>query len=170
MPRKNQKRKNTNNSQPSGRRKGKPIKFNQNELEDERKRHLDIESIENDALNTDDTIQNDCNDISVEHHFSQKSINNVTNIEEVDNGTMMNEIPQTDFSTIGQPSNSDANIDSMFYKYFSFISLSISFINFFLLRVWHIWWRFSKNKNNFFAFIAAISILFLYFVIKKNNI
>lgn len=51
MPRKNQRRKNVNSqSQSSGQRKAKPIKFNPSDLEVEQKRLLDIESIENDAI------------------------------------------------------------------------------------------------------------------------
>lgn len=49
MPRKNQRRKNVN-SQSGVQRKAKPIKFNPSELEEEQKRQLDIESIENDAI------------------------------------------------------------------------------------------------------------------------
>lgn len=49
MPRKNQRRKNVN-SQSGVQRKAKPIKFNPIDLEEEQKRQLDIESIENDAI------------------------------------------------------------------------------------------------------------------------
>lgn len=49
MPRKNQRRKNVN-GQLGGQRKAKPIKFNPSDLEEEQKRQLDIESIENDAI------------------------------------------------------------------------------------------------------------------------
>lgn len=74
MPRKNQRRKNVN-SQSVAQRKAKPIKFNPSDLEVEQNRHLDIESIENDAMDMQSELE-----ITSIHKMNSKQWNPSDNV------------------------------------------------------------------------------------------